>query len=250
MLHHRLRAASGARDGGGGGGNFDPMDLRPLVFYDPADITTLWQDSAGTNPITNDGQTVRRIDDKSGNGYHASLGDGLTYNSDGYLAANGTSQSLYVDIPQISYPYIMTGACDSGGLSGHTGSFTVADPTVTNKSTGIQFSSDASGVRGFIYDGALFHQSGIGTAETVGIVSLTARVGNQFATFNKNSDGPNINTTLPSGVSRLAIAALQRSSVGYYGGRNGGFLLFDYDIGDTNRGLCEQWLADRYGVTI
>lgn len=40
------------------------------AWYDPSDLSTLWQDTAGTTPVTADGQSVARIDDKSGNGNH------------------------------------------------------------------------------------------------------------------------------------------------------------------------------------
>ena len=41
------------------------------VWYDPSDLTTLFQDSAGTTPVTATGQTVGKILDKSGRGNHA-----------------------------------------------------------------------------------------------------------------------------------------------------------------------------------
>ena len=41
------------------------------VWYDPSDISTLFQDAAGTTPVTAYGQPVGRILDKSGNGIHA-----------------------------------------------------------------------------------------------------------------------------------------------------------------------------------
>lgn len=41
------------------------------VWYDPADMSTLFQDSAGTIPVTATGQPVGRMMDKSGNGFHA-----------------------------------------------------------------------------------------------------------------------------------------------------------------------------------
>lgn len=41
------------------------------VWYDPSDLTTLFQDSAGTTPVTAAGQTVGKILDKSGRGNHA-----------------------------------------------------------------------------------------------------------------------------------------------------------------------------------
>lgn len=41
------------------------------VWYDPSDLTTLFQDSAGTTPVTASGQQVGRMLDKSGRGNHA-----------------------------------------------------------------------------------------------------------------------------------------------------------------------------------
>lgn len=41
------------------------------VWYDPSDTTTLFQDSAGTTPVTASGQPVGRMLDKSGRGNHA-----------------------------------------------------------------------------------------------------------------------------------------------------------------------------------
>ena len=41
------------------------------VWYDPSDLTTLFQDSAGTTPVTAAGQPVGRMLDKSGRGNHA-----------------------------------------------------------------------------------------------------------------------------------------------------------------------------------
>lgn len=54
---------------------FSPMRLlngaSAFAWYDPSDITTLFQDSAGTTPVTTTGQSVARMNDKSGNGIHA-----------------------------------------------------------------------------------------------------------------------------------------------------------------------------------
>ena len=41
------------------------------VWYDPSDFTSMFQDVAGTVPVTAVGQAVARINDKSGRGYHA-----------------------------------------------------------------------------------------------------------------------------------------------------------------------------------
>jgi len=55
--------------------SFDPATLfannEVGAWYEPRDISTLFQDQAGTVPVTQDGQPVGLILDKSGNGNHA-----------------------------------------------------------------------------------------------------------------------------------------------------------------------------------
>ncbi len=41
------------------------------LLFDPSDMSTLYQDAAGTVPVTAVGQPIGKILDKSGNGYHA-----------------------------------------------------------------------------------------------------------------------------------------------------------------------------------
>ena len=71
ILNPIMRAILGARVGGA----FDPLSLFATgevgVYYDPSDMSTLFQDSAGTTPVTAAGQPVGKMLDKSGNGYHA-----------------------------------------------------------------------------------------------------------------------------------------------------------------------------------
>jgi hypothetical protein len=67
MFHNHLLLASGA---------FSPLALfasgEQGVWYDPSDFSTMFQDSAGTTPVTAVEQNVGKINDKSGNGNHAS----------------------------------------------------------------------------------------------------------------------------------------------------------------------------------
>ena len=55
---------------------FSPISLfangEQGAWYDPSDLTTLYQDSAGTTPVAADGDPVGLMLDKSGNGNHAS----------------------------------------------------------------------------------------------------------------------------------------------------------------------------------
>lgn len=48
----------------------DPSIYNPAAWYDADDLSTLFQDAAGTVPVTTDGDPVGRWEDKSGNGRH------------------------------------------------------------------------------------------------------------------------------------------------------------------------------------
>jgi hypothetical protein len=72
--HSRLRPRN--TDGIGGAGGFQPSTLFAAgeqgVWYDPSDLATMFQDSAGITPVTAAGQVVGLILDKSGRSNHAS----------------------------------------------------------------------------------------------------------------------------------------------------------------------------------
>ncbi len=71
------------------------------AWYDPSDMGTLFQDSAGTTPVTAAGQAVGRINDKSGNGFNATQSTAaarpiyrIDANGRPYLEFDGTDDSL------------------------------------------------------------------------------------------------------------------------------------------------------------
>lgn len=73
------------------------------AWYDPSDLSTLYQDEAGTTPVTTAGQKVMRMDDLSGNNNHATQAveadaptlmqdaDGNYYLSGGTLTSSNSS---------------------------------------------------------------------------------------------------------------------------------------------------------------
>lgn len=63
-----------------GGASWNPLMLSNLVtWYDTSDINTLWQDTGRSTPVTGDGDDVKVIDDKSGNGHHLTRSNSDTY---------------------------------------------------------------------------------------------------------------------------------------------------------------------------
>ena len=71
------------------------------AWYDPSDLSTLFQDSAGTTPVTAVGQPVGRMLDKSGRGNHATQSTAasrptLQIDANGryYLACDGTDDGM------------------------------------------------------------------------------------------------------------------------------------------------------------
>ena len=86
---------------------FLPVDLfansEQGAWYDPSDLSTLFQDAAGTTPVAADGDPVGLVLDKSDNGNHASQGISAArpvYRTDGtlhWLLANGVDEFLLSD---------------------------------------------------------------------------------------------------------------------------------------------------------
>jgi len=86
-------------------GAFTPANLFAAFeaggWYDPSDLATMFQDTAGTVPVTAAGQSVARINDKSGRNNHATqttAGSRPTYQIDGngkaYLSFDGIDDFL------------------------------------------------------------------------------------------------------------------------------------------------------------
>ena len=92
----------------GGQSAFTPADLflngELGAWYDPSDLTTMFQDRAGTTPVTADGQPVGKILDKSGRGNHASQATAAArplYKTDGtyhWLQFDGVDDSLSTEV--------------------------------------------------------------------------------------------------------------------------------------------------------
>jgi len=97
-------------------GGYSPASLSALfagsiagAWYDPSDIDTLFQDSAGTTPVTTAGQPVGLMLDKSGNGNHATQAASSkrpTYTEGGglsWLAFDGVDDAMEIQNAAFSF---------------------------------------------------------------------------------------------------------------------------------------------------
>ena len=94
---------------------FSPVQLFAAgeqgAWYDPSDLTTLFQDSAGTIPVTTAGQPVGRMLDKSGRGNHATQATSAarpTYQTSGglhWLVFDGVDDVMVAP----NHPFSFTG---------------------------------------------------------------------------------------------------------------------------------------------
>lgn len=105
-----------------------PVTSGLVAHYDMSDLTTLFQDTAKTTPVTTTGQNVRAIDDKSGNGHtltkSASATYEFTYNASGpkglgTIESGGNTAKLDT---AATFPDIAAG-CTAFFVARHSGSF-------------------------------------------------------------------------------------------------------------------------------
>ena len=142
------------------------------AWYDPSDLSTMWQDTAATTPVTTAGQLVARIDDKSPNGYHmtqATSSKRPTYQTDGtlhWLDFDGISDGM--------------GSAIMAGTQGDTVDVFAAVRKVTSATTGV------------------FLEYGPDTAANFGSFALFHSAGNGYDFGNKGS-GPAVFTNVSSG---------------------------------------------------
>ncbi len=94
----------------------DILSVGDTSWWDPSDISTLWQDAARTVPVTATGQTVLAIDDKGSAGLHLTnlTGTAGTYEVDargyGYIDHSGGDGALYATGVNFAQPFTMIGA--------------------------------------------------------------------------------------------------------------------------------------------
>lgn len=185
------------------------------VWYDPSDFSTMFQDTAGTTPVTATGQSVARINDKSGRGNNATQSDAAkqpTLQIDGngkyYLLFDGSNDCLVtsnVDFSATSNISIWTGVrktsdsnygvvCELSSNSSANAGFGVWAPGWTN--TGAYYGVNWRGSTGSTaaYNSPASYAAPITNVIAVGIDISQSTVAAQIPTFRINA-GAVVGTT-------------------------------------------------------
>jgi hypothetical protein len=218
------------------------------AFYDPSDLSTLFQDAAGSTPVTADGQAVRLMRDKSGNGHHAIAPSDAArplYKTAGglhWLQPDGTDDWMQVS-PTL----------DLGETWWHAGGWKATSGRAFTTTSSYQNAIRATGSRWLWYNdagaGTFVSTSdpvsaNVTTIEKASNASLSLR-------FNGVGEVSAINPFDETGVAGLALFTQANSS--YAGGLNGRFYGGTFGTGTlspSDRTKLEVYTAAKTGVTL
>lgn len=249
-------------------GDFNPLDDADLMLWiDPSDLSTLWQDTSASTAVTTSTNPVDLAQDKSGNGRDL-IGVGSTarptYNTSGglhWLNFDGANDYLYrtdafmyaagaVSIFVGWYSATATGNryfLSEGNSADADSVYSLVVSSTTTGSNATNFiRTDAATVllansvnMGVINDSAAHVVSMIDSGS--GVTPYIDGVAGSERTYTRAT------TTL----NRFAIGALLRSTAGsYMAGRVYQLLIVGRAVNSTDRANYEQFVADRCGVTL
>jgi hypothetical protein len=241
---HRVIGASGAPA-------FDPASLFTGGYvggwYDPSDLSTLWQDSARTTPVTADGDPVWVIDDKSGTGNHLpAFGSSArpVYRTSGglhWLEFDGVDDRMILSgafpLSFASFAIERTtgGLSQSGGWSNSSDGATDVDWAIIFNGSAMQTGQGAgSGLSDTTHKWVNKVQTATLAVGSAGVVSVDA-TGYTGGTLQ-----------FPNGVHLMADRNLARyTKAKFYGG-----LLINRIPTNTERGDLETWEGNKMGISI
>lgn len=244
----------------GFGVDFDPLtlfkDSKQGVWYDPSDITTLFKDAAGTQPVTADGDPVGLMKDKSGNGNHAVQTVSASrpfYRTDGILhwfQTDGVDDHFPVPIAAMGLPSdsitINAAAANTGSGFYLVGNSSDSDLQLLLHETGVRSSLYASGLA------TIGSATGLFTVNTNIVTS---------ATYNRLTGKHDL---LTNGVERYTAtrAAADRrqtqAAIGQMGllnaspfkGRIYGVIIINEVLSGDRKTNVDKYLAAKSGVTL
>ena len=264
---------------------FDPASLFAGgiagAWYDPSDLSTLFQDAAGTTPVTASGQPVGLMLDKSGNGNHATQaiyakrpiyteGSGLSW-----LAFDGVGDFM----SHSNHPFTYTGAFTCAVGFSKTGSFNRFE---TLYSAGAKGNGDANGGKTMTFmlgdDPAMganrphlatdiWAPSGVAGSSTLTAAQDSVAVW-KSGNWSTHRSGSNTKIrldgseeivssyndvdpiSLNDGPAYLGVFDPLALNSSFYQGKMYGIVIIKEDLGESNLSKLETHLAAKSGVTL
>lgn len=241
---------------------WSPLSLPSLAaFHDPSDLSTLFQDVAGTLPVTADGQSVARMNDKSGNGRHyvqATASKRPLYKTDGslhWLLFDGVDDLMEID----NTSAINFGTSDFAIVvafrqAANGGNYKVAFGKTDNATAGNYraFIDDSYGLRLFYgTDSQASSNSNLTATQGQDHVALWGRdTANDRYRLNGTSATKSW-AAAGTGSSVFKPTLFSDGSSTYtMGGRFYGGALLDAFPGDDNLASLDTWLGAKAGLTL
>lgn len=235
----------------GSGAAFDPSSLFAAAesggWWDPSDLSTLFQTNDTSTPVTAAGQSVGRVSDKSGNGFHltqATAGNRPTYQVDSngkpYLLFDGVDDFLTAAFT-LAFPFDRISAIRQVAWTIGKRIFTFGGGTLLNQRTATPQININDGVSDIVKTGSLAVGSN-------GVVTERHISGaQQIAVNNGAYTSGNAGATAPSGNFAVGAdsAGNNASSIRLYGAIIRAGTMTDEQVADTR-----EWLAGRAGVAL
>lgn len=248
-------------------GAFTPADLFAASekggWWDPSDFSTMFQDTAGTIPVTATGQAVARINDKSGNAKHllqATVGSRPTLQQDGagnyYLDFDGVADFMSVASFDLSTTAAATAIAGvrktsdaaTGVIFEHSSSSTFTNGTIA------MFSALSSGANfAFRHKGTAGGDSTT-TGNAAPMLAVLLGVGNISTDLNQISvnGGLAARSTLDQGTGNLRndtfYVGMRGGTTLPFAGRLYGLIITGAEISAALRVTASAWMNQKTGA--
>jgi hypothetical protein len=239
----------------------------PSAWYDPSDLSTLFQDTAGTTPVTADGQSVARVNDKSGNGHHllqATAAQQPVYRliggrhslqfdgTDDGLATSGNitpgtdKAQIVAGVRKLSDASVGVLVETSLNAAGNLGTISIRAPGQTSPNGNYETRSRGDGT----LRAAGFARAAPDTSVVTGLSDISApncalRLDGAQVASNTASQGVGNYLPYPLYVGRRG------SPLNWFNGHIYGIILrFGPNLSAPDLATLEQWAAEKSGVTL
>lgn len=244
MLWHKAQGAGGLV------GGFSPISLFGAGdfggFYDFSDTSTLFQNTAGTTPVTANGQSIFRVNDLSGNGNDLTAPSGApTWNSSGYASFDGVNDYLRKAISRTLTDFtIIIGSEEISRQNNATYAFVSGMPAFGRLSAHLAWSDG-----NYYFDTYDFTLGRTAGAATVGVgVPLVASHSRSGSSVSVRTNGSSFGSASASNSISADQINLAYETSGYYNGKIFAFFFIDRALSASELQNVEDWIAAKNGA--